>query len=112
MLIHLFSNNNALESAFEMQDMDEVCDKVFESSLTIWDDAADQFFKQLENHYSDAFLESIIVKAAKLLADSDVRSNALDKRLGKDNVQNRSDKALTKAALAIIAAKQTDNTNL
>jgi hypothetical protein len=108
MLIHLFSDRD-ITKIFESHDMTEENQAAFEYSWKESEMAAKQLFDQLEGHYCDAFLEAVIVEAAKMLAKSDKSNNASNKKyeessLGKSSPmkcvkgpQNRMKKALDKA---------------
>lgn len=79
MLIHLFSDSG-ISYMFETHEMTEENQAAFEYSWKESEVAAKQFFAQLEGHYCDAFLEAMIVEAAKMLAKSDKSNNEMNKK--------------------------------
>ena len=98
MLIHLFSSNDSLKRAFESQDMFEQSEVVFEYECKSLELAAKQFFDQLEGHYSDAFLDSLITEATKRLNESDKHLYESSKKWQKEeDKENRALRALEKA---------------
>ena len=60
--------------------MTEENQAAFEYSWKESEVAAKQLFAQLEGHYCDAFLEAVIVEAAKMLAKSDKSNNEMNKK--------------------------------
>lgn len=104
MLIHLFSDSeHALDNAFEMQDMENSSDAVMSAMMNhnIHEEAAKQFFAQLEGHYSDSFLMELIKEATIQLHESDKSSNALALKVNDTSIQNRAIEALEEAKKAI-----------
>lgn len=102
-LIHLFNDGNSgFENSFENISMTEESEAVnkFEREYN----PANQFFKQLEGHYSDIFLEDIIIEATRLLVEGDNLSNKYNKRLNdpRTQIQNRAKEALDKAENVIL----------
>lgn len=102
-VIHHFKDDGGLEQTFEHVDMIEENQAAMERSYTEWDEAAKQFFDQLEGHYSDAFLQSLILEATKKLQRSDKRRKKMaDKKEDMTGVsdgcfENRAQAVLTKA---------------
>jgi hypothetical protein len=101
MLIHLFNNeNNNMRNFFEMEDIEENSKVVQDYERN--QNPANQFFKQLEGQYSDAFLEDIIIEATRLLTESDDSSNRLATLVGDTYVNNSAKEALIKAESIIL----------
>jgi len=95
-VIHHFSNNS-MKDSFELHDMQEENQKAWEYNWKEHELAAKQFFDQLEGHYCDAFLESIILEATKLLKESDDRRLAISKPEDRNKIDYRAQKVLEKA---------------
>lgn len=99
-LIHHFNNIGAggLGGAFEAHDFHEENAVAYEHCLKECKISAKQFFDQLEGHYSDRFLEAIIIEATNSLNNSDNRRFEFSKKLKKDEAfDSRAKKALDKA---------------
>jgi hypothetical protein len=95
-------SNRSMDDAFEnhdmMEDNDAACKYGYEESEI----AAKQFFDQLEGHYCDAFLESLIIEATLKLKRSDDRRLKLANKAGDlSYAESRAEKALSNAAEAI-----------
>ena len=103
-LIHHFSDKGeSFSQVLERHDMMEENQAAAYDSYHMYEKSAEQFFDQLEGHYSDAFLEALIVEATKKLNDSDVRRRALEKKLDKVHCStgSRAERALKKAEESI-----------
>lgn len=97
-LIHLFNDyhgggmKNSLENV-TMQEESEAVD-----SYNREENPANQFFKQLEGHYSDHFLKNIIIEATRFLVESDEKRNEMSIKMGRpEDVTSRAKEALEKA---------------
>ena len=104
-MIHHFSNEEkSLDRICETIDMTQSSVKAMEYDYKSANIAAEQFFNQMEGHCCDAFLEAMIIEAAKHLAKSDDRRREMSEKYEKTSMkpacvfENRAQEALDKAA--------------
>ncbi len=100
MLIHLFNNENHFENAIDLENIDDKNNAI--SKYDREQSPANQFFKQLEGQFSDAFLEDIIIEATRLLVESDEAGNRIAKLRNDTDGWNRAKEALDKAESLIL----------
>lgn len=102
-VIHHFSDRS-MGQVFEAHDMLEENINCAHNHYSMYESAANQLFDQLEGQYSDAFLEALIVKATKILAEGDKERKAFNDKVKKSDceIESRAQKALNKAKLEII----------
>lgn len=76
LMLHLFSQSekSSFTQTMETVAWNDEHMEYWETNFKVWEDAAKQFFDQLEGKYSDSFLMAIIKEAALQLQNSDKRS--------------------------------------
>ena len=101
-LIHHFDNvHGGLENIFEAHDFQE--ENVEASKFDETKSAVKQFFDQLEGHYSDYFLQELIIEATRKLDKGDIERFEFSKKLKKEEpFESRAKKTLDKASKILI----------